>query len=133
MEQAVLIYDGNCPLCLRARDWVAKRARAGTIELLMCQSVERIQRFPGISEQACLEAVQLVLADGAVYAGAEALPHILRRMRGWRWLAGVVSAPGIAALMPFAYRWVARRRSALSVFFRKKQAGPRCREEGDCR
>lgn len=132
MDRAVLIYDGNCPLCLRARDWVAKRARAGSVEFLTCQSEERVARFPGIAEEACLEAVQLVLADGAVYAGAEALPHILRRMRGWRWLAGVVCAPGIAVLMPPVYRWVARRRSALSVFFVKKQAGPRCRAGGDC-
>lgn len=133
MDRAVLIYDGECPLCLRARDWVAKRARAGTVEFLTCQSEARAERFPGIAEAACLEAVQFVLEDGAVYAGAEALPHILRRMRGWRWLAGVVCTPGIAAFMPPAYRWVARRRSVLSVFLRKKQAGPRCRAEGDCR
>ena len=133
MIPAVLIYDASCPMCIRAREWVERRAVPDAFTYVACQSEERRIRFPQVPESACMEAVQLVMEDGAVYAGAEALPRILRRMGGWRWLAGVLSMPGIRALTPSAYRWVARRRFAMAALVAKKSHGPHCHSEGECR
>lgn len=114
MAPAVLIYDGACPICQRGMRWVQRRAVRGQFEFLPCQSPERRTRFPWMSEQACLEALQLVFADGRVLAGDAAIPEVLRRLRGWRWLAHLFRLPGAGVLAPRLYQWVARHRYALS-------------------
>jgi len=71
-------------------------------------------RFPSIDQSACMGAIHLVLADGRVLAGADALPEILRRLRRWRWLAGLLRIPGARRLAPRLYQWVVRHRYRLS-------------------
>jgi predicted DCC family thiol-disulfide oxidoreductase YuxK len=67
-----------------------------------------------MDERACLEAMQLILPDGRLLAGDAAIPEILRRMRGWRWLASAFRLPGVEMLGPVLYRWVARHRYQIS-------------------
>lgn len=124
-DKAVLIFDGECPLCSGAAAWVMRGARPGRIETLPCQSEERARRFPEVSESACLEAIQLVWTDGALHSGADALPRILSLMRGWRWLAWLLALPGLSLVARPAYRWIARNRHALSTILGGKH-GRRC-------
>jgi predicted DCC family thiol-disulfide oxidoreductase YuxK len=111
---AVVIYDGACGLCQGSVGWVSRRARAGAFEFLPCQSAERRARYPTLAEATCLEAIQLVLPDGRILGGADALPEILRRLRGWRWAAALFRVPGARLLAPIAYRWIARNRYRIS-------------------
>ena len=114
MAQAVLVYDGSCPICTGAKGWIERRAIPGAFEFLACQSPERARRFPALPEAACLEAMQLVLPGGTVLAGDRAIPEILARLRRWRWLAAAFKLPGMTRLAPRAYAWVARHRYAIS-------------------
>ena len=114
MSRVVLIYDGACPVCQAGMRWVERRALPGEFEFLACQSRERRARFPRVSEEACLAALQLVLPDGRVLAGDAAIPEILRRLRRWRWLARLFRLPGVVLLAPRLYAWVARNRYAIS-------------------
>ena len=115
MAKATLIYDNECPLCTRAAGWVAAHGTRDALDTLPCKSPARAERFPNISEQACMEAMQLVLPDGRVYSGDQALPLLLNLIRGWRWLAALFRIPGVSLLSPVVYRWIARHRQALSV------------------
>jgi predicted DCC family thiol-disulfide oxidoreductase YuxK len=81
---------------------------------LPCQAPERRARYPWMSEDACLQAMQLILPDGRVLVGDAAIPEILRRLRGWRWLAGLFRLPGVEVLAPRLYAWVARHRYQIS-------------------
>jgi len=82
---AVLVYDGECPMCRASALWVMRLALSGgALEILPCRSEPRRARFPQISDTACMEAMQLVLPDGRVLAGADAVPELLRRIRGTR-------------------------------------------------
>jgi len=110
----VVIYDSACGLCRGGITWISRNAMRGAFEFLPCQSVERRVRFPSIDQSACMGAIHLVLADGRVLAGADALPEILRRLRRWRWLAGLLRIPGARRLAPRLYQWVARHRYRLS-------------------
>ena len=121
LQRAVLIYDAACPLCRAAAEWVARRADPDTIELLPCASTQRATRYPDIAEGACMQAVHVVLADGTVHVGEGALPHVLRLTPRWRWLAWAFALPGVSLASPFAYRWVARHRYALTAFARRKR------------
>ena len=118
---AVLIYDGECPICQGGVGWVQRRALPGQLEFLPCQSPERRARFPWMSQRTCLEAVQLVLPDGRVLAGDQAIPEILRRLRAWRWVARLFELPGAGFLAPRLYRWVARNRYAISCAAGKRR------------
>ena len=132
--KATLIYDGECPLCAKAVEWVRSHARPGAFEYLTCQSAERARRFPAMTEAQCMEAMQLVMLDGAVYSGDEALPVLLSMLRRWRWLAHVFRLPGIALVSPAAYRFVARNRYVFSIFVARKHSpkDASCNADADC-
>ncbi len=129
-----LIYDGECPLCRTAVDWVAAQTRPGAIELLTCQSEERAQRFPGIAFEQCMQAVQLAMPNGEVYAGEQSLPHLFLMMRRWRWMARLFRLPGVSLLAPHAYAFVARHRHTLSMLVYKKEAAQTgaCDSDAQC-
>jgi predicted DCC family thiol-disulfide oxidoreductase YuxK len=112
---AVLVYDGACALCRGGVTWISRRVRRGAIEFLPCQAAERRARFPSMADAACLAAMQLVLPDGRVLAGGAAIPEILSRVRGWRWLAALFRVPGARLVAPVAYRWVARHRHRIGT------------------
>ena len=110
-----LVYDADCPVCRGAADWVRRNAAASdAFEYLPCRSAETRSRFPAITEAACLQAMHLVLPDGAILAGEQALPEILRRTRRHRWAAGLFRLPGAGILSRFLYRAFARRRHRIS-------------------
>jgi len=119
---AVLIYDGDCSLCRASALWLLRRALAGgahEVEILPCRSAERRSRFPQVEEAACLAAMQLVLPDGRVLSGADAVPELLRRVRGWRWVASVFGLPPLLPLTRRVYAWIARNRMRLSCRVRE--------------
>ncbi|MCZ6688733.1 MAG: DUF393 domain-containing protein [Planctomycetota bacterium] len=114
MTSAVLIYDGECRFCQGGIAWVRDRAVPGEFEYLPSGSPDRIGRFPSLSNQDCEDAIQLVLPDGTILSGDRAVPEILRRLRGWRWLGLLFRLPGVGWIAPSVYSWVARNRYAIS-------------------
>ena len=110
-----LVYDADCPVCRAAADWVRRNAVApDTFEFLPCRSAETRSRFPAITEAACLQAMHLVLPDGAILAGEQALPEILRRTRRYRRAAVLFRIPGAGILSRILYRAFARRRHRIA-------------------
>jgi predicted DCC family thiol-disulfide oxidoreductase YuxK len=113
---AVLVYDGDCPSCRGSALRLLRRAQAGgatALEVLPCRSAERRRRHPAMADDACRQGMQLVLPDGRVLAGAEAVPEILRRVPLWRGLAGLLGLPGAGPLGRRACRWMATYRLRL--------------------
>jgi predicted DCC family thiol-disulfide oxidoreductase YuxK len=116
-DPAVLIYDADCPGCRASALWLLRRAYAGgavALEILPCRSPVRHARFPGISEAACADAMQLALPDGRVLTGAAAAAEILARIPRWRWLARALALPAARAVAPAVYRWIADRHMKLA-------------------
>ena len=102
-------------MCRASALWIMRRALSrGELEILPCRSTVRAERFPQVAEAACLTAMQLVLPDGRVLSGADAVPELLRRIRGWGWAAGVFALPGVRPLSRRAYGWIARNRMKIS-------------------
>ena len=115
IEVATLVYDGECAMCRASALWLMRRAQAsGALEILPCRAPVRRERFPQITDAQCMTAMQLVLADGRVLAGADAVPELLRRVRGWRHVAGVFALPGVRPVARRMYAWVARNRMRIS-------------------
>lgn len=114
---ATLIYDGDCSMCWTSAMWLMRRAIAGgsqTLEIVPCRSSVRRERFPFIEDATCLDAMQLVLPDGRVLSGADAVPEILRRIPRWGWMAAFFGLPGARPFARRVYGWIARNRMRLS-------------------
>jgi predicted DCC family thiol-disulfide oxidoreductase YuxK len=109
-KPAVLIYDGACPICRGTVSWLRENEVADSFDMVPCQSDERAGRFPGIEPGACMRAMHLVLPDGKVLIGEQALPKIVARLKGYRVAAFLFALPGAGALSRIAYRWFAERR-----------------------
>ena len=112
---AVLIYDGDCAMCRSSALWLMRLAMsAGQLEILPCRSAPRRIRYPLLTDEACMTAMQLVLPDGRTLAGADAVPELLHRIRGLGWLATAFSLPGARPIARRAYAWIAKNRMRLS-------------------
>ena len=110
-ERPLAVFDGDCGFC---RQWVERWQAQTGARVDYAPSQEVGPRFPEIAPEAFARAFQLVLPDGRVLGGAEAVPELLRRIRGWGWVAGVFALPPVRPLARVIYGWVARNRMKLS-------------------
>jgi predicted DCC family thiol-disulfide oxidoreductase YuxK len=108
--KAVLIYDGNCPICSNTVAWIKEHEQRDVFEMLPCQSEDRNKRYPRMEESTCMQAMQLVLPGGNVLAAEKALPEIFKRLKRYRAAAGLFKLPGSNILARAFYRWFAGRR-----------------------
>jgi predicted DCC family thiol-disulfide oxidoreductase YuxK len=113
----VLIYDGECPVCRGAVDWIRARSRPDDIEFLSCHDQSLSERFPFLDKSACLKAAHLVLPDGRVLAGEQAAADLFMRLPGYAWLARVLRFPGVRTLSRVFYHGFARRRHVIAALF----------------
>ena len=115
LARATLVYDGECAMCRASALWIMRRAMdGGRLEILPCRAGERRERYPQISDEACMTAMQLVLPDGRILSGADAVPELLKRIPHWGWVAGVFALPGVRPISRRVYAWVARNRMKIS-------------------
>ena len=118
-DKAVLIYDGNCPICSNTVSWIKEHERKDAFEMLPCQSEDRKKRYSFMEEATCMQAMQLVLPGGDVLAGENALPEILKRLKRYRAAAGLFKLPGSNTIARAFYRWFAKHRYHIAkVLFR---------------
>jgi predicted DCC family thiol-disulfide oxidoreductase YuxK/N-acetylglutamate synthase-like GNAT family acetyltransferase len=114
--RTVLIYDGACPVCSQTIQWIAKNAKENTFEMLPCQSDVLNTRFPSVARSDCMKAIHVVLPDGVVLSGSEALPVILKKLGSYRSLAVLFKLPGVMFLSHIFYGWFAHARYWVAGF-----------------
>ena len=112
---ATLIYDGKCPVCAATVRWIREKEISGSFEMTPGESEQRRTLHPRINRAECMDAMHLVLPDGTVPVGEKALPHILSRIRGYRFAVPIFNLPGAAPLSRIAYRWFADRRYRIAA------------------
>lgn len=107
-----LIYDGECGFCRESVALLERWDREHRIRLIPFQDEASVAAF-GIPLPALAAAMHLVLPDGTVFAGADAVPRILGFLPGKRWLVWPFRVPGVLPVARRVYRWIARRRRCL--------------------
>jgi predicted DCC family thiol-disulfide oxidoreductase YuxK len=111
----LLVFDGDCGFC---RTWVARwRRRVGPqVDYEAFQTAGA--RFPTIPRSRFRSALQLILPDGEVFEGAEAVFRTLALASGHsrhrRWLTIYQDVPGARPVFEWGYRWVADHRPLLT-------------------
>jgi predicted DCC family thiol-disulfide oxidoreductase YuxK len=104
-----VLYDGDCRFCVslarRFRPWLEGRH----FELMPLQTPWVRDRL-GMLDSGLLDEMRLLLPDGKVFGGVDALIEISRHY-WWAWpLRQLAHLPGINNLFRLGYRWIARHR-----------------------
>jgi len=109
LNRPLLVFDGECGFC---RIWVDYWRRLTGDRVSYAPYQEVSQRFPQVSPAAFQAAVQLILPDGKVISGANAVFQIIAHAPGQGWLLWLYQKLwGFAAFSEWVYRISAAHRS----------------------
>jgi predicted DCC family thiol-disulfide oxidoreductase YuxK len=121
VNRLYVLFDGECELCARCRDWLIRQPKFVPLEFIPFQSPEVSKRFPGIQALGPAEQLLVVGDNGAVYRGPSAWIICLWALSNYRLYAQRLADP---ILLPFARivcELLSRNRFFLSrQFFRQK-------------
>jgi predicted DCC family thiol-disulfide oxidoreductase YuxK len=113
-EQWIVLYDGACGFCkwiLGGLLWLDRDRRLRPLAL---QRQEAESLLSELDPDLWMTSFHLVTPGGGLLSAGEALPSLLRLVRGGRLPAAVLERfPTITAR---GYRWIAENRTALSRF-----------------
>jgi predicted DCC family thiol-disulfide oxidoreductase YuxK len=125
----VVLYDGHCQFCTAQVKNLIALARWGAVEAVDFQEPGVLERFPGLTHEACMQAMHLVTPDGRVYRGFEAAVRAVATRPLIGRLALIYYLPGIRQLCDWLYARIAASRYRLMG---KAVAEGEC-EGGTCR
>ena len=106
----VILYDGLCRFCTRQSRRLLSLARPGLVEAVSFQEAGALDRFPGITHDACMKAMHLVEPDGQVSQGPEAIVRAIATRPIFRWIRVIYYPPGLRQLLNGLYAFVAAHR-----------------------
>jgi predicted DCC family thiol-disulfide oxidoreductase YuxK len=112
VSRPILVYDGECGFCRHWVDRMRRWDRRHVLAVIPFQDQARVAAL-GLPLPALAAAMHLVLPDGRVFAGADAVAELLRLLEGKRWLAWPFRLPGVLPLARRVYAAIARRRHCL--------------------
>jgi len=113
-SRPVIVYDGDCPFCLKHVDGMKRRDSGNVFEYQPRQAPGLEERFPRITEGDFNSGMRLIDTDGSISIGADAVYNIARRLDGWRHLAWMYRIPLLNSICRGAYAWIARNRYRLA-------------------
>jgi len=112
----IMLYDGDCGFC---RSWIERWSKMTGAHVAYEEYQKALARYPGLSEERCSQAVQLVMPDGSVFSGAHAVFKALAvsgRLAFLLW--GYEKMPLFGNISERIYGFIAHRRSLLSKLYR---------------
>ena len=136
---AVLLYDGDCPLCVREILFLQKRDVDGTVRFQDIASVDYDEAEFGVTFKDGMEKIHFVDEDRKTFTGVAAFREVYSRV-GLGWLWAVTAWPLIGPAADAAYDFWARQRlwatgrpeRAAILEERQRKVAERQRELGPC-
>jgi len=113
MAKPLLLYDGRCRFCAAGSARLMALSRPGAVERVDRHDDAAVARHPHAPRNTDPGAIQLVMPDGRVFSGAEAVARTLGTRPIWKALVWVYWLPVVKQLCDAAYRLVARNRYRL--------------------
>lgn len=107
-----VIYDGDCRVCQRSVDLLARWDTRGELEILPSQAPAVRERFGWIPEEDLDASVQVVdaRAEGVRWQGGAALERLLEILPRGRTVSWLFRIPFARPLVEWGYRKFARNR-----------------------
>jgi len=108
-----VLYDGDCPLCLREIAFLERRNRRAKLRTVDIAAPDFDASVYGLDRSTLMARIHGVLPDGRVIEGMEVFRRAYAAV-GLGWLLAPSAWPGIGRLFDAAYRWFARNRLRLT-------------------
>lgn len=105
-----IVYDADCGLCSRAREWISQQAPLVNLEFLPAGSPESRTRFPQLSAG----ELAIVANTGDVWFGNHAWIVCLWALKHYRDLAFRLTSPLLSLMVREVYVAISSNRLALS-------------------
>ena len=97
----ILLYDGGCAICRRIAHWVSASAAGRIIVRPVGDDPIELQRLNSkLDIWDAYAVVHVIMPDGSMKIGGEAVAEVLRRLPPTRWLAWCL-AFGVFGVRPF--------------------------------
>jgi predicted DCC family thiol-disulfide oxidoreductase YuxK len=113
MKTLTILYDMNCHLCRRIKEWLQAQTKYVDLDFIAAGSEAARKRYPQLDHAATLKELTVVSDEGNYYRGAKGWLMCLWALREYRGWAIRFSS---RELMPLARRFVVKVSSLRSRF-----------------
>jgi predicted DCC family thiol-disulfide oxidoreductase YuxK len=135
-----LLYDGECPLCLREVNFLQKKdALRGKVAFVDIAADDyNPEENAGIDFETAMGRIHGILPDGTVIKNVEVFRRVYEAL-GMGWVYAITKLPVLGALANFIYGiWADLRlrltgRPSLETVIKQRQERLGCDDEGRCR
>ena len=110
MHRATALYDGNCSLCIYAKNALARLDIFQKIEFLDFRDPAVISRFPNVNPTAAHAEIHVVTRTGKIYRGFDGIRFMARFIPPFWPILPLLYLPGARWLGSRVYEWLARHR-----------------------
>jgi predicted DCC family thiol-disulfide oxidoreductase YuxK len=123
VNRLVLLYDAQCPMCTRFREWLVDQPHRIPLDTVAAGSQAARELVPGLDHAATLREVTVVADTGEVWTGHQAWVMCLWATAAHRDLAMRLATPlGLPVAKAMAYA-AAGLRAALTTGVDRRLAG----------
>ena len=122
MTKHILLYDGECPMCIFQMKVLSWLDWSGVLALVPLSDPRAQEIAPQLTREDLQEAIHCVTPDGRIYRGARAIRFVGMRLPLLVPVALFLWIPGVIVLAEIIYRWVSRHRLLFSRVFGCKDA-----------
>jgi predicted DCC family thiol-disulfide oxidoreductase YuxK len=123
MNVLYVLYDGECGLCARCRDWLREQPAWIELRMIPFQSEEVAQRFEGLDLHALGEEIHVIADDGSLYRGDAAWLMCLYALKEYRELSYRLNTPTLRPMARRFCEWVSEHRIGVSDFLQRMGLG----------
>src|SRR5262245_43594908 len=114
MTYLYVLFDADCELCVRCRNWLAQQPAYVPLVFIGFQSDEARRRFPGIDDLRPGEQLLAISHEGDVYRGTQAWIMCLWALENYREHAQRLAHPALLPLARTVCELLSRNRFFLS-------------------
>ena len=106
----VVVYDGECRFCLWSVRRIQNLDKQDQFAYLPRQAPGIEAKFPKLSDSDFNTGMRLILDTDHIYAGADAVHQIYRRLPPFHWVAWVYHIPILRGVFRAGYALIAKYR-----------------------
>ncbi|GIL77144.1 hypothetical protein Vretimale_3177 [Volvox reticuliferus] len=109
-----LLYDGDCPLCMKEVNFLRGRNQAGKVLFVDIASPDYDPaQNAGVTFEQAMETIHGITADGRIYTGVEVFRLVYEAV-GLGWVYAITKNPAVLALANKVYDVWAKYRTQLT-------------------
>jgi predicted DCC family thiol-disulfide oxidoreductase YuxK len=132
-----LLYDGQCPLCVREVNFLRKQDRdRGLVKFVdVMADTYNPEHYAGVTFAAAMDRIHGILPDGTVLKNVAVFRSVYQAL-GMGWVYGITQIPLIGAIADFIYGiWAKYRlqltgRPDLITLIQEREQRLNCKDQG---